>query len=108
MFTLVQSGPLDRSYGTTYDVVFDEQDEPYTVAQFVEDARKMNNVESTMFKIISNRTWFECLYYVKAHPELKDNQKVYDKLRNSRVVRAGAYQLGKEIWFGVIIEEIKE
>lgn len=108
MFTLVQFGPLDHRCGTTYDVVFDEQDEPYTVAQFVEDAQKMNNVESTMFKITSNGKWFEYLDYNKALPEHEHNQKVYDKLRNCRVVRAGAYRLGDDIWFGVIIEEVKE
>lgn len=69
MFTLVQFGPLDHRCGTTYDVVFDEQDESYTVAQFVEDAQKMNNVESTMFKITSNGKWFEYLDYNKALPE---------------------------------------
>lgn len=107
MFTLVQFGPLDHRCGTTYDVVFDEQDEPYTVAQFIEDAQKVHNYETTMFQITSNGKWFEYLAYSKTLPRPEENQTVYDKLRNCRVVRAGAYQLGDDIWFGIIIEEVK-
>lgn len=103
MFILVQFGPLDHNCGTTYDVVFDEQDEPYTLKQFVEEAQVVHNHNVTTVNVATNGCVSSCFYYNKIHPE--HNRDIGNKiLDNCRVVRAGAYQLSNIMQFGVIIE----
>lgn len=104
MFTLVQFGPLDHHCGTTYDVVFDEQDEPYTLIQFVEEAQAVHNYDITEIEIqIKGTNYKEGFALYKSHPEY--NKEPYATLHHSRVVRAGAYQICDVMTFGVIIEE---
>lgn len=104
MFTLVQFGPLDHHCGTTYDVVFDEQDEPYTLIQFVEEAQVVHNCDITEIEIqIKGSEYKESFYLHRSRPEY--NKEPYDKLLKLRVVRVGAYQICDVMAFGVIIEE---
>lgn len=104
MFTLVQFGPLDHHCGTTYDVVFDEQDEPYTLIQFVEEAQAVHNYDITEVGIQVKDTDFrESFNLSKSHPEY--DKRPYATLHHCRVVRAGAYQICDIMAFGVIIEE---
>lgn len=104
MFTLVQFGPLDHHCGTTYDVVFDEQDEPYTLEQFVEEAQAVHNYDITKVEIqVKDTDYRDDFILYKSHPEY--NKEPYDELLKLRVVRAGAYQICDVMAFGVIIEE---